>query len=652
MQTSHCINVSKPKTSVDASKSILRKKIYRKVKPMITHTKPDKIIKTKKSGELDPKQVGKFIESKQHDKTNIVISNAFQMMDFNKITTNSETVDKSNHIFSNEIDKQVNPIDQEHAGLCWACGGMTMCRREIIKKLNLEKDFNFSLNYILFWDKVEKCNYFMDYIIKNRNKNFDSSAIQNVISSPIGDGGWWYTFVDLVNKYGMIPDSIYRRRFSSKNTSNLNKLLKHKLREFASLVLSPNDLTDICDLSSNSDSDQSSSDQDSDESSDQDSDQSPDQDSDESSDQDSNQSSDQNSDQLSNNIKIEMLDLNELKKKYLETIILILKKIIGAPPCPDSVFNWTYKSVSGGKITLKDLTPLSFYKNYCNVKFDDYVCCINDPRPRHPYMRSYKKRTVDCMVMDRKNTHSHILLNLQSSDIIQLIMKQIDQGIPVWFSCDVDKFSSHKYNLLDIALYDIDMPFNTSFTSMTKADRLDFCDSRPSHAMAIIGYDICTDSNKPIDSDSNNHNVSTFDSPDQSSFSNTRSDKKRKTIRNETNDDCTINHQLETNNKRNMKKFKTADNLPPVSEKPITGMQCEKYYNDGAKKVIKFKVENSWGDVGDKNGQYVMTTEWFNMFGYEVVINMNCLTREQKLALKKKPIILEEGDPLSRSEFY
>lgn len=185
-------NASKPSTIITRSKSVPRTKINQNVKP-------DKIIKTKiLSGELDPNEVGKFIESKQHDKTNIVVSNAFQMMDYNKIAINSVTIDNSNHIFSKEIDKQVSPIDQEHAGSCWACGGMTMCRREIVKKLNLEKDFNFSLNYILFWDKVEKCNYFMDHIIKNRDKKFDSNTIKNAINSPIGDGGWWYTFVDLL----------------------------------------------------------------------------------------------------------------------------------------------------------------------------------------------------------------------------------------------------------------------------------------------------------------------------------------------------------------------------------------------------------------------------------------------------------------------
>ena len=68
------------------------------------------------------------------------------------------------------------------------------------------------------------------------------------------------------------------------------------------------------------------------------------------------------------------------------------------------------------------------------------------------------------------------MLNLEIDAMIQMITLQIDSGIPVWFSCDINKYIHHTYNILDTNIYDYGLPFNTSFNDMSKADRLDFND--------------------------------------------------------------------------------------------------------------------------------------------------------------------------------
>jgi hypothetical protein len=77
-------------------------------------------------------------------------------------------------------------------------------------------------------------------------------------------------------------------------------------------------------------------------------------------------------------------------------------------------------------------------------------------------------------------------------------------------------------------------------------------------------------------------------------------------------------------------------------------LHSPEFYQLNADKVGKFKVENSWGDVGDENGFYTMTREWFTMFGYEIVINKKHLSDEQLKILKTKPIIVKDSDPLGR----
>lgn len=63
-------------------------------------------------------------------------------------------------------------------------------------------------------------------------------------------------------------------------------------------------------------------------------------------------------------------------------------------------------------------------------------------------------------------------------------------------------------------------------------------------------------------------------------------------------------------------------------------------------KPIRWCVENSWGvDEGDK-GYFSMTDEWFSEYVYQVVIDEDALSEEQRKILKQKPIVLPPWDPL------
>src|SRR5690606_3343645 len=156
----------------------------------------------------------------------------------------------------------------------------------------------------------------------------------------------------------------------------------------------------------------------------------------------------------------------------------------------DTTFTWVYNDREGKKVSVSDITPTKFYRDYCNIDFNDYVVIVNDPRPRHPYEKMYEMTSTHHMVIDKLSLTSHLLLNLDNNEIIKLIMKQIDDKIPVWFACDITKYTNHKYNIMDVDMYNYGLPFDTSFSSMSKSDRLDFYDSYPCHAMTIIGYDI------------------------------------------------------------------------------------------------------------------------------------------------------------------
>lgn len=534
----------------------------------------------------------KFIENvingMKNNPTCIISSNVLQATNFSSAVTNHKLIDKKDHVFSNQLTDDVNPVDQEHAGTCWICSGMSMCRRTVINKLNVGQGFNLSLNHLMFWDKLERCNFFFTHIVKNRDcGEFDSARIKKFISNPISDGGYWHIFSDLVEKYGLIPDNVFKRRISSINTTNLNKLLKYKLREFASMLLSPNkDKNELCTGDA---------------------------------------------------------EVETLRQEFMAQIIRILVSMIGKPFYPNTSFDWAYVDKKGSKKIMKGMTPLKFYKEYCQIDFNDYVPIVNDPRKRHPYNKTYEMFSTSYMVKDRSTLKSHILLNLDFDENVKLIMKQIDAGIPVWFSCDVGKYANHASNVLDLDLYDLGLPFNTSFTNMSKSDRLDFKDSYACHVMCIVGYDL--EDVETIDVVKTIDNVKEKKSGDNTVII-------LKLPSNSMTDDESDDTTSSISNKR-----KRRENIGPNvankkgklsnAKKSKSNKKTEEYYDNNVNKVIKFKVENSWGYIGSGNGFYSMTKEWFRQYGYEIIINKNLLNDQQQKYLNQTSTKLHRGDPLS-----
>ena len=71
----------------------------------------------------------------------------------------------------------------------------------MIKKYKL-KDFEFSQNYLFFYDKLEKANYFLNFMIKNKNTDLNDLKMIYMLDNLTHDGGQWNMFVNLIEKYG------------------------------------------------------------------------------------------------------------------------------------------------------------------------------------------------------------------------------------------------------------------------------------------------------------------------------------------------------------------------------------------------------------------------------------------------------------------
>ena len=177
------------------------------------------------------KYKNKFLKNNK----NTASRNALIKNDLNTVSLNWENYSKINHHFSNLIKKELPVTDQKASGRCWGFAGLNLMRLKVVENLDLP-NFEFSQNYFMFCDKLEKANYFLENIIQTKDHAYDSRLIMHLVKAPVQDGGQWDMFVNLINKYGAVPKDVMPETNHSSKSMSMNYILTHKLREFASIL--------------------------------------------------------------------------------------------------------------------------------------------------------------------------------------------------------------------------------------------------------------------------------------------------------------------------------------------------------------------------------------------------------------------------------
>ena len=72
-------------------------------------------------------------------------------------------------------------------------------------------------------------NYNLECIIKSKNEESNSRLVQHLLDDPTCDGGQWDMIANLINKYGVIPKSVYNESHHSSCSRDVNKVLKKNL---------------------------------------------------------------------------------------------------------------------------------------------------------------------------------------------------------------------------------------------------------------------------------------------------------------------------------------------------------------------------------------------------------------------------------------
>lgn len=267
-----------------------------------------------------------------------VIRNAMIKTDSNELSMDWDTYRKIDHSFSNVITGEMPATNQKSSGRCWGFAGLNLFRVYLGRRHNL-KNFEFSQSYFMFWDKLEKANYFLESIIETASEKSNSRIVSHLLSYPLEDGGQWDMWVNLINKYGVLPQSEMSESFSTSQSSQMNKMISNKLREYAS--------------------------------------------------------------ELRKSFKNgESLDkIREMKNMMIDEVFKMLSMHIGTPP---QKFDWQVRNKDKKFLRFKNLTPQSFFNEHVGLKLDDYVCLINCPMDDKEYNKVYTVEHLGNVVEGRK----------------------------------------------------------------------------------------------------------------------------------------------------------------------------------------------------------------------------------------------------------
>jgi bleomycin hydrolase len=160
--------------------------------------------------------------------------NAVTRVTVDDVAISREIINNTSHNMSVLLDDW-KVTNQERSGRCWLFAGLNLLRVGAAKKMGL-KEFEFSQNYAMFWDKIERANYFLEAVIETAGRDLDDRTVAFLLQAVADDGGQWNMFAAIVGKHGLVPKAVMPETQSSSNTGRMNSVLRTLLRQGARSV--------------------------------------------------------------------------------------------------------------------------------------------------------------------------------------------------------------------------------------------------------------------------------------------------------------------------------------------------------------------------------------------------------------------------------
>ncbi len=273
---------------------------------------------------ITPELLESCSEAFHADRSNQVACDAVMTNGLNKSCQNQEARRRQTHSFSLTI-KQGEVTNQKQSGRCWLFAALNVMRSRIIRNLNLE-DFELSQNYMLFWDKMEKSNYFLENILDTLDEPVGSRLLDFLLRDPVGDGGQWDMMANVAAKYGVVPKTSMPESAVSSSTREMGRVLTELLRSDAVIL---------------------------------------------------RRMASEGSDREALTLK---------KEEMLKDVYRILVICLGEPP---KTVDFEVRDKDNNFIRDLGLTPQEFFKKYVDLDLNDYISLINAPTSDKPFYHRY-----------------------------------------------------------------------------------------------------------------------------------------------------------------------------------------------------------------------------------------------------------------------
>ncbi|KRN95739.1 aminopeptidase [Furfurilactobacillus siliginis] len=293
------------------------------------------------STEITPDQINRYQEELASRKDAAVLERAVKKNGILATAQDDAANVDMTPVFSIDLDTG-HVANQKQSGRCWMFAALNTMRHDMKDTFNLPGDFELSQNYTYFWDKFEKANYFYENVLATADKPLDDRKVAFLMTTPQQDGGQWDMICAIIEKYGVVPQSVMPETFSSSASSDINGLLNLKLRK---------DAVELRELVAN---------------------------------------------------KASRAEIDEIKDRKLQEIYRMLAYTFGEPV---QKFDFEYRDENKDYHIDRDLTPKSFFDKYVNWDLSQYVSIINAPTDDKAYNKTYTVEMLGNVVNGRDVKH-------------------------------------------------------------------------------------------------------------------------------------------------------------------------------------------------------------------------------------------------------
>lgn len=124
--------------------------------------------------------------------------------------------------------KNLSVENQYISGRCWIYAACHFLRHEYFERYKI--DLLLSQEYIAFYDLLEKANEFINYIVEHISDSDQDRVILMKLKYPIQDAGQWDFFINIIEKYGVVPQKYMSKNIQSRSTVDIVTVLSTILR--------------------------------------------------------------------------------------------------------------------------------------------------------------------------------------------------------------------------------------------------------------------------------------------------------------------------------------------------------------------------------------------------------------------------------------